>query len=630
MRRGRSHRTAHGALALGLCTLLVAGAAQAARLSEARQVRDPHYGAVLFDFYQQNYFPALTSLMVSEHFERVQRHRYDAELLRGGMFLSYGLHLEAAKIFERLTEQTVEPVIRDRAWFYLGKILYQRGHSDEALAAFARIAGELPGELEAERHVLVANLLMGKGLPADAVAVLKRVSRKSEWALFGRYNLGVALVRAGEVEQGMALLDEAGASAVATEELKALRDKANVALGYAALQDSRHGAAKGFLERVRLAGPQSNKALLGMGWAHSLDGQYERALVPWMELRGRTLQDTAVLESLLAIPYALGKAGAYRQSLEGYEQAVVLYDRELSRLDESIAAIRAGRLTEALLALNPGEEMGWFWQVQALPETAESRYLLTLLAGHEFHEALKNFRDIQYLRANLARWAEDINTFDTVLATRRRAHAERLPRVLADSRARSVEQFRAERDRYAAELERIAAEGDAEALADDKAQEQLARLARVKAGLAGLSGAEAAALSEKYRRLRGVLLWDLHAEFKPRLWEAQQSLQALDAELAQYGTRRASLERAQRELPGILDAFGTRIGALRARIAVLRSELAGVSAEQERYLADLAVEELKRLQERIASYLTQARFAVAQIYDEAAAKAEARPVEATP
>ena len=631
------------ALALALGALVNATGADAASLSEARAVRDPHYGDVLYQFFQQNYFGALTNLMVSERFERVPRHRQDAELLRGGMFLSYGMHLEAARIFEQLTEQVAEPMIRDRAWFYMGKILYQRGHTDEALAALARIGAQLRDDLEAERHVLEANLLMSQDRYAEAVEVLKRVSKKSEWALFGRYNLGVALVRAGEHERGAALLDEAGGAAVATEELKALRDKTNVALGFAALQEGRHGAAKGYLQRVRLNGLQSNKALLGMGWAHSLDSEYERALVAWMELRERTLQDTAVLESLLAIPYALGKAGAYRQSLQEYEHAILLYDRELARLDESIGAIRAGRLTDALLALNPGEEMGWFWQLRELPESAESHYLMTLLASHEFHEALKNFRDIQFLRANLARWAQDIAAFDTVLATRRLAHRERLPRVLAgspmgsrrgprardgavsDSRALSAEEFKAARDRYAAEIDRIAAEQDAEALADDKAKGLLGRLERVKAGIRSLSPDEASALAERYRRLRGVLLWDLTSEFKPRLWQAQQSLAALDEELVQYEKRRNALETAQRELPSILDGFESRIDGLRSRIGVLRASLAGVSAEQERYLAALAVAELEGLKERIATYLTQARFAVAQIYDEAASKEEAAP-----
>jgi len=67
--------------------------------------------------------------------------------------------------------------------------------------------------------------------------------------------------------------------------------------------------------------------------------------VHWTELQDRNRLDAAVQESLLAVPYALGKLGAYQRSLEKYEEAIGVYTREMNRLDVSIAAIRAGKLT---------------------------------------------------------------------------------------------------------------------------------------------------------------------------------------------------------------------------------------------------------------------------------------------
>jgi len=74
------------------------------------------------------------------------------------------------------------------------------------------------------------------------------------------------------------------------------------------------------------------------------------------------------------VPFALGKVGAYRQSLERYERALDAYTREIARLDESIAAIPARELVANLLRDNPGEESGWFWRVRRLPDTPEGRY----------------------------------------------------------------------------------------------------------------------------------------------------------------------------------------------------------------------------------------------------------------
>jgi hypothetical protein len=118
----RSLRRLAGALALTVAAGTAAGAEPA-----PRTVQDPHYGDGLFHFYQDQYFTALVCLMVSQHFERVGHHADEADVLRGGLLLSYGMPNEAGEVFARLIETGAPPAVRDRAWFYLAKIRYQRG-----------------------------------------------------------------------------------------------------------------------------------------------------------------------------------------------------------------------------------------------------------------------------------------------------------------------------------------------------------------------------------------------------------------------------------------------------------------------------------------------------------------------
>src|SRR5271165_2921134 len=94
LRRGRLRRA-------GLATLVaMAGFCLSAGAAAPRHVvKDPYFGDSLFYFYQQRYFTSLTDLMVSQHFARLTHHADEAELLRGGMYLSYGLHREAGEIF---------------------------------------------------------------------------------------------------------------------------------------------------------------------------------------------------------------------------------------------------------------------------------------------------------------------------------------------------------------------------------------------------------------------------------------------------------------------------------------------------------------------------------------------------
>ena len=249
---------AAGALLCALC----AGAPVAGR--ELRHVvKDPYFGDVLFYFYQDRYFSSVTDLMVAQHFGRLPHHEDEAEVLRGGLYLSYGLHREAGEIFARLIDRGAPPPVRDRAWFYLAKIRYQRGQLALAQEAIGRILHPLPPDLEEERGLLEANVLMALGDYAAAAKVLQARGSGSDSSLYVRYNLGVALVKSGDVEGGTQWLDQVGRAPAGSEEIGSLRDKANVALGYATLQDGGTERARGYLERVRLSGMLSNKALLG-------------------------------------------------------------------------------------------------------------------------------------------------------------------------------------------------------------------------------------------------------------------------------------------------------------------------------------------------------------------------------
>jgi tetratricopeptide (TPR) repeat protein len=113
-------------------------------------VRDPHYGEVLFYFYQDDYFPAIVRLSAAQQQQQLNNHLEQSELLLGGMYLSYGQHLDAADIFHRLLADNVQPEIRDRTWFFLAKIWIQRGYLDKAEDALERLSDDLPDNLRRE------------------------------------------------------------------------------------------------------------------------------------------------------------------------------------------------------------------------------------------------------------------------------------------------------------------------------------------------------------------------------------------------------------------------------------------------------------------------------------------------
>jgi hypothetical protein len=86
--------------------------------------------------------------------------------------------------------------------------------------------------------------------------------------------------------------------------------------------------------------------------------------------------------------------------------------------------------------------------------------------------------------------------------------------------------------------------------------------------------------------------------------------------------RDAALAQAQLDEPARLEAFAARIEALAARVDAALPRVTALAQEQRAAVQELAVADLLRQKERLAGYVTQARFAVAQIVDRAASTRE--------
>ena len=627
MRPRLLHRLQQLAAAAACALLACAGAARAAGDADKvppdpppHPVLDPHYGDVLFEFYQGRYFQAITKLEVSQHFERMQHHADEAEILRGGLLLSYGMHQQAGEVFEALLAHGAAPSVRDRAWYFLGKIRYQRGLPAQAAQALARIEHRLPDPLEDDRRLLQANVLMAIGDNAGAAAVLAPIAAPKGDDLYARYNLGVALVRQGEVGRGVAILDALGRQALPDEEGRALRDKANVALGFAALKAGQPQEARDDLQRVRLEGIAANQALLGFGWAADALKQPKLALVPWIELAGRDATDPSVLEAQLAVPYAYAELHADAQALQRYEAAIANFETEQSDIDTTIAAIRDGKLVDGLMTRNPGEQVGWFQAFRDLPLMPHARQLTPVIAGNAFQEAFKNYRDLLFLTRNLTEWHDDLGVFGDMLATRRQAFSERLPKIREQAGTLDIAHLQQRSDDDAAALKAAEAAADGSAFADAGERALQQRLDRVRTTLDGLPADADPALAEardRLRRVAGALAWQLAHEFPSRVWDAKKGQRQTEAALADAKARDEALARAKRDEPARFEAFAQRIADLDARLNALLPRVAALTTEQQAALQDIAVAGLNAQKARLDGYTAQARYAVAQLYDRA-------------
>lgn len=600
--------------------------------AQAQPVKDLYYGDALFQFFQDHYFSTLTGVMVSQHFGRLSHHEEDAEILRGGILLSYGLHREAGEVFERLIDNGASPATRDRAWFYLAKIRYQRGYFPEAEAALKHIGDALPQELQEECGMLQANLLMARSDYVDAIEVLTPLEKSATDPTYARYNLGIALIKTGSTERGVALLDQVGMAVAGDEEHRSLRDRANLALGFSALSDHKNSDARQYFERIRLHGAQANKALLGMGWSQVADKDFKAALVPWMELMQRNDNDTAELEARLAVPYAYAELGALGQSATLYNAAIAAFSQEDNDLNESIGAIQSGKLVDALIAKNPSDDMGWFGSIGNLPDMPHAAHLTRVLAQHDFQEAFKNYRDLRFLEKNLTGWRDKLSVFEGMLDNRRKAYAERLPQVMQQAQEVGIPAIRNRKDELAAQI--ASGESDSDEAEDGAVfadAKQLALQARINEMQKLIdrhpNDPAFAAASDKVRLVQGMLTWQLSQDYHDRYWQAKKDMQEITRQLDLALQSEAALQQAQQSEPARFDQLAQRITALSAAINNLMPRIAALSKEQQQAVQDIAVTELNHEKIMLGQYATQARFALAQLYDRSSGRIDNNPAE---
>ncbi len=609
--------------AISACLLAMPGLLAAAGVDKlpVTRVQDLHYGDVLFTTFVGDDFEALTRLEAYNHWQLMPHHQGEAELLAGGLYLQLGMHNEAGRRFESLLTEEIPGSVKARAWFYLAKVWYARGYYERAIDALGRISGSLSPAEAAERVHLHANALLNLARYDEAIAVLGAWKSSSTWMQYARFNLGVALVRSDRLADGARMLDAVGSIVTDNEEMLALRDKANLALGFAWLQANQPESAMPFLQRVRLQGPQSSRALLGMGWALSALGRHEEALTPWLELQDRNLLDAAVQEAWLAVPYAFAQLGANGQAAEHYERALDSFADERGHIDSAVARIREGSMMRELVGADDAgsPQRGWFWQLSELPDAPESRYLYPVLAGHDFQEGLKNYRDLAYLGSTLARWDENMAVYDDMIETREAAHAVRIPRVDGLLASNALAGAEARRKELEGRINDIVNAGDVAALGTAEQRAHWRRVQAIEAALAGQpDDEESRAAREKLALVKGVLYWDLHQAYRERLYQQRRQLRELDKALAEANTRWLRVQQARASAPVATGEQAERIAALTQRLKALRARLGAAADAQQELLANIAIHELDQQRERLEDYEVQARFSLAAIYDRAA------------
>ncbi|MEQ9480121.1 MAG: hypothetical protein RIK00_12420 [Algiphilus sp.] len=451
-------------------TLQVAGAS----LPENAQIRrvtagseaDPRLGHARYLSKTGDHFAALVELALMDGGSGDYALDEPYYWLLAESYLNFGMLEPAQRTYDRLARMTEDRDRLTEALLDLAEFEYQRGYLFEAVQRLRRLRNDVERRYLTRWQDLTSRVLLQQGRFSEAADVLRERPNRDDHTPFMRYNLGIALINAGDLSAGRSALDEISRERPEGPVELALRDKANLTLGYHFLRQQLGGTAKPMFARIRTEGPYSNRALLGMGWAElapegsrqqreavGSGGEYDafrdvaslgvlirpgffeaeiynrlasrpfrragisedetesllRALTVWNELVQRDSMNAAVQEAMLAIPYALDRLGDYQGAVQRYQEAIDVFEQARERIDAGIESVRGALMLNAIVRRDADAQSGYNWRLLDLPDLPETYWLNQLLAEHRFQEQLKNYRDARLLTRRIEDLRNDVD-----------------------------------------------------------------------------------------------------------------------------------------------------------------------------------------------------------------------------
>jgi len=335
-----------------------------------------------------------------------------------------------------------------------------------------------------------------------------------------------------------------------------------------------------------------------------------------MELRNWPVIDTAVQESLLAIPYTLEQMGKNQLALQHYNYAIDNYNEELSSLISVINAVKAGELLFALRPAMVTENILDPEYQNPLPESISVPYLQHLVNSIDFQKVHKSYLDLIYLRKNLLQWKNQFPAYYLMLKERSAYYKKQQRSLNKDVRLNIVNTLKNKRDKLAIKVQQIKQQQNIYALATDDEANSLKSLNKIKKSLNRLSKKDVfSEETEKYKLFQGLLLWDISTDYTPRYWKVKNELNQVDKALNISVKRLQSIKKSSKNAPLSFSGYNNRIKNKEKTLDKLLNKVTFIIASQEKQIEKQALLSLKQRYHQIQNYHTRASYSLARLYD---------------
>ncbi len=306
-----------------------------------------------FYFFLEDYLNAATHFKLLEEAAMSAGETEVSKMSRyllGSLYLSWGMHHSAFRIFNALLDGLPEGEQRYEVFLAIERMQYRRAQYRSVLKTYQRLEMAPPLTGLDEGAYLAGMSHHAIGEMGAGNAELARILPESRFYPFAQMALGKSYFSLGETPKSLHLLEQL--SFLNTRQnplLNALKEKARLTQGHILIEAKRYGRAYSVLSKIPEQSSFYPDAMFGMAWAKFKETDYLAAILVFEDLIEFAPQHLYALEALTALGHVYNRLEAYGKAIDQYSHSVTVYAAAEKALRDFQLEIKdVGRLSKKI------------------------------------------------------------------------------------------------------------------------------------------------------------------------------------------------------------------------------------------------------------------------------------------
>ncbi|MBI3608205.1 MAG: hypothetical protein HY207_09570 [Nitrospirae bacterium] len=288
-----------------------------------------------YHFFLEDYLTSATRLKLLEGGIRNDAETLNhVRLLRGSLYLAWGMHRPATVIFDRLVSAFPPGQDRSQVLLLIERLQYSRALYQAAIETYGRLTPDRTFASMDQAAYLAGMSHYALGNFEEAIRVMTTIPRASGYVPFAKLASAKSYAHLADLRDATRLLHEVGTMDAREDDLlKVLADKSRVTLGLLLTETGRYDEALPVLASVPSVSPFYPDAVFGTGWAQLYREQYLASLAAFQTLIHAAPNHPYALEALTTVARCYDRLGARGEALQAYGKALDAYRHEQQALD---------------------------------------------------------------------------------------------------------------------------------------------------------------------------------------------------------------------------------------------------------------------------------------------------------